>query len=334
MKILVYLPRSLGASLLAFPCLRSLQQNFPSAQLTIVPPHSYVQFFQNLGLDYQVLTLPEFKDIGGLKRASARLKKLDFDLGLLLDESFASALLFYLARIPQRWGYDREGRGFMLTKKVHLKAAEPQLHLRNHYLNLLTKFGLTVDDGPCRLRLPAAIMEAAASRLEQAGLNQVEKLAIIKPGSSFGLARVWPPDRQAELVRRLLEQGLRVALVGSGSSQEVSGQLRAGLDGRVVDWSGQLSLEETAGIIARASIYLGNDSGLTHLANLLGVPVISLYGPTDPHLCGPAQPPAVVLKKSVPCSPCSYKACPYDHRCLQQISVDEVLEVISSFLAK
>ncbi|MBC7348671.1 MAG: lipopolysaccharide heptosyltransferase II [Candidatus Aminicenantes bacterium] len=334
MKILVYLPRSLGASLLAFSCLRSLQQNFPSAQLAIVPPRGYAQFFQNLGLDYQVLTLPEYKDISGLKRASARLKKLDFDLGLLLDESFASALLFYLARIPQRWGYDHEGRGFMLTKKVRLKAAEPQLHLKYHYLNLLEKFGLTVDDGPYRLQLPAAIIEAAASRLQQAGLQPVETLAVIKPGSSFGLARVWPSDRQAELVHRLLEKGLRVALVGSRSSQEVSHQLRAGLDSWVMDWSGQLGLEETAGVIARAAVYLGNDSGLTHLANLLGVPVISLYGPTDPDLCGPAQPPAVALKKSVPCSPCSYKACPYDHRCLQQISVDEVLEVISSFLAK
>ncbi|MGB9907379.1 MAG: lipopolysaccharide heptosyltransferase II [Candidatus Saccharicenans sp.] len=334
MKILVYLPRSLGASLLAFPCLRSLQQNFPSAQLAIIPPQDYAQFFQNLGLDYQVLTLPEFKDISGLKRASARLKKLDFDLSLLLDESFAAALLCYLSRIPQRWGYDREGRGFMLSKKVHLKAAEPQLHLKYHYLNLLEKFGLTVDDGPWRLRLPTDFMEAAASRLQQAGLQQADILAVIKPGSSFGPARVWPPARQAQLVRRLLEQGLRVALIGSSSSQEVSHRLRSELDGQVMDLSGQLSLEETAGVIARATIYLGNDSGLTHLANLLGVPVISLYGPTDPHLCGPAQPPAVALKKSVPCSPCSYKACPYDHRCLENISVDEVLEVVSSFLAR
>lgn len=334
MKILVYLPRSLGAALLTFPCLRSLQQNFPSAQLAIIPPRGYAQFFQNLGLDYQVLTLPEFKDIGGLKRASTRLKKLDYDLGLLLDESFASALLFYLARIPQRWGYDREGRGFMLTKKVHLKTVEPQLHLRKHYLNLLGKLGLTVDDEPYLLRLPAAIDEAAASRFQQAGLHQGDTLAIIKPGSSFGPARVWPGALQAELIRRLLQKGLRVILVGSRSSQEVSQQLRAGLDGRVVDWSGQLSLEETAGVIAKASVYLGNDSGLTHLANLLGVPVISLYGPTDPHLCGPVQSPAVALKKSVPCSPCSYRACPYDHRCLQQITVDEVLEAISSFLVQ
>ncbi|MCX8159524.1 MAG: lipopolysaccharide heptosyltransferase II [Candidatus Saccharicenans sp.] len=334
MKILVYLPRTLGASLLAFPCLKSLEQNFPAAEISILPSAAYADFFQNVSPGYKVIRLPDFKDIAGLKRASARLKKMNFDLGLLLDESFASALLFYLARIPQRWGYDREGRGFMLTKKSRLRATDPQLHLKHHYLQLPARLGLKVADQPLRLSLPDSYRKSAAGRLRHSGLNPERATVVIKPGSSFGPARIWPLDQQKELVRRLLESRLQVVLVGSSNGQAITRGLLEELGDRVVDFSGQLSLEETAGVIAGARVYLGNDCGLTHLANLLGTPVVGLYGPSDPHLCGPSQPPAAVLHKSAPCAPCSYRACPYDHRCLSNISAGEVYEVISSFLAR
>lgn len=334
MKILVYLPRTLGASLLAFPCLKSLEENFPAAEIAILPPPAYADFFKNVNPGYQVIRLPDFKDITGLKRASSRLKKMNFDLGLLLDESFASALLFYLARIPQRWGYDREGRGFMLTKKSHLRATDPQLHLKHHYLQLLDTLGLKIADQPLRLSLPESYRQEALSRLKQAGLNPDLAIVAIKSGSGFGPARIWPLGRQRELIQRLLDSKRQVVLVGSSASQETNRDLLGELDGQLVDLSGQLSLEETAGVIAGARVFLGNDSGLTHLANLLGTPVVGLYGPTDPHISGPSQPPAVALHKPAPCAPCSYKACPYDHRCLNNISAGEVYEVISSLLAE
>jgi len=232
-------------------------------------------------------------------------KKLSFDLGLLLDDSFASALLFYLARIPQRCGYDREGRGFMLTKKSPLRATDPQLHLKHHYLQLLAKLGLQIADQPLRLGLPEIFRDKAAVRLRQSGLDPDLATVAIKPGSRFGQSRIWPLSRQRELICLLRESRRQVVLVGSSASRETSQALLEEGDGLVADFSGQLSLEETAGIIAGARVFLGNDSGLTHLANLLGTPVVGLFGPTDPHISGPAQPPAVVLQNR-PLCPCSY----------------------------
>jgi heptosyltransferase-2 len=332
MKTLVYLPRSLGASLQALFCLRSLQENFPAASISILPPEKFAQFFQAVTPEYSVVLVHEVKDIAGLQRASSRLKKMLFELGLLLDETFASALLFYLARIPQRWGYDREGRGFMLTKRLSLKAAAPSLHLKYHYLNILEHLGLKVEDRPYHLTFPSHLLTAGETRLHRAGLRTEDPMVAIKPGSSFGPARVWPLNHQVELIMKLINASCQVVLVGSAASQDISRQIMTQIDGRAIDFTGQLTLEETAGILTKARVYLGNDSGLTHLANFLGVPVVGLYGPTDPHLCGPVQAPAAALKKSVPCSPCSYRSCPYDHRCLKNISVSEVMEVISTFM--
>lgn len=332
MKIAVYLPATLGESFLSLPAVRTLQQNFPTAEICLLSSSRFAAFFQNILPGFEVIGLPDLKDIASLKRTSSRLQKMNFDLGLLLDESFASALLFYLARIPQRWGYDREGRGFMLTRKLRLKATDPRRHIKDHYLHLLQKLGLQVDEQPFFLKLPEKYIEAGGEHLKRAGLDPTRPAIAIKPGSSFGAARVWPVTRQEELIKKLLEKDLQVALIGSPSSQSISRTLKASADGRVADLAGSLSLEETAGVIASSKVYVGNDSGLTHLANFLGTPVVGLYGPTDPHLSGPSQAPSVALKKVVPCSPCSYRACPYDHRCLNSIEVEEVLDVILTFL--
>jgi len=334
MKIAVHLPRTLGASLLAVPCVKSLQENFPAARITLISEEKLVNLLATLLPEFQVIALPDIKDIPGLQKNAGRVKEMGFDLALLLEESLASALLFYLARVPQRWGYDREGRGFMLTRKVRLRASDPRLHLKNHFLKLLEKLGLKVDDRPIYLKLPEPQLTVATQKLIGAGVDPASGFVAIKPGSSYGPARSWPLKNQLALVSLLQDKNIPLILVGSTASAAFSQSIKSEMDSRVVDFCGQLSLEETAGVIASATLFLGNDSGLTLLANFLGVPVVGLFGPTDPRVCGPCQPPAVVLHKAAPCTPCSYKNCPYDHRCLKSISPAEIFEVISGFISR
>jgi len=137
MKILVFLPRQLGSSLLSLPALRALRMNFPTSEITLVGNESFAGVLARLLPDYSFLSLAEIKDIKKLKSASQVMARQRFDLAVLLDDSFASALVAYLARIPERWGYDRENRGFMLTRKIRLKYTDPPLHLMDYYLNLL-----------------------------------------------------------------------------------------------------------------------------------------------------------------------------------------------------
>ncbi|MGD2246573.1 MAG: glycosyltransferase family 9 protein, partial [Candidatus Aminicenantes bacterium] len=79
-------------------------------------------------------------------------------------------------------------------------------------------------------------------------------------------------------------------------------------------------------------LFITNDSGPMHMANALKIPVVAVFGPTDPSVTGPYQEPAVVIKKNVPCWPCSYRACPFDHRCMRNISSEEVYEACQGFL--
>jgi heptosyltransferase-2 len=332
MRILVYLPRPLGATILAIPFLQTLKENFPASQISVVTNDRFDELLRNILPEYNQIPLPEIKDIPKLKKTSSRIKKMDFDLGILLEDSFASALLFYLARIPERWGYDRENRGFMLTKRFGLKATDPQVHLKYYYLNILNKLGLKVEDRDFCLHLAQDNLAKADQKLSQAGLSLDKPIVSIKPGSSFGRARIWPAENQIKLIEKIASTPAQVLLLGSLSSREISQSISSQLDRRVADLTGMLHLQEIPGVIARSRVFVGNDSGLTHLANFLGVPVVGLYGPTDPQICGPSRQPASILKKPVPCAPCTYKTCPYDHRCLKNITVEEVFQAVSNYL--
>jgi len=332
MKILVYLPRSLGATILSFPFLGALKENFPTSQIALITPVQFSPLLEVLLPAYQQLPLPFIKDIPTLKNTSSKIKRAAFDVGILLDDSFSSALLLFLSRIPERWGYDREGRGFMLSRRLTLKATDPQLHLKDYFLNILKKIGLKSENSTFQWQMPTEISLRAEQKLIEFGLDPDKPLIIIKPGSSFGRSKVWPADYQIELIKKLLAANLQIALIGSSASREVSQRVSKAFDGQVADFCGQLQWSDIPGIMRRAKVFLGNDSGLTHLANVLGTPLVSLFGPTDPQICGPIFEPFKVLKKTVPCSPCSYRTCPYDHRCLNQISPEEVFQAITDFL--
>jgi heptosyltransferase-2 len=328
MKILVFLPRQLGSSLLSLPALRALRMNFPTSEITLVANESFAGVLARLLPDYSFLHLAEVKDIKKLKSASQVMARQRFDLAVLLDDSFASALVAYLARIPERWGYDRENRGFMLTRKIRLKYTDPPLHLMDYYLNLLKKFGLKVEGAKTHCLVSEGSLQSAASQLHQLGISPSNNLIILKPGSSYGLARVWPLDYQTELIDRLLRLKAEIVLLGSPASRPVCEKIASSFNGRVYNLSGRWPLEDLPGLLALARVFIGNDGGLTHLANALGRPVVALYGPTDAKICGPALPPAYVFQQPAPCAPCSYKNCPYDHRCLRAISPEEVFKKV------
>jgi heptosyltransferase-2 len=332
MKVLVYLPSSLGAALLSIPCLKSLQANFPEAEIHLLLNPWLERLFAAILPEYRRIALGEVKDIPVLRKTANQLKKMNFDLGLLLDNSFNSALLFYLARIPERWGYNHEGRGFMLTRRFTVRATDPVLHLKDYYLNILKKAGLSLKTDLPRLTVSGQTLLPAEKILKDHGLRPDRPIIAIKPGSSFGQARVWPVQHQTELIKKLTAENIQIVLVGSPRSREISEAIMTGLKFNLVDLTGKLALEEVPSVLVRCRVFVGNDSGLTHLANFLGLPVVALFGPSDPETCGPTLPPVSILKKSVPCAPCSYKACPYDHRCLNNIQPDEVYQAIRNFL--
>lgn len=333
MKIIVRAPNWVGDSILALPAIASLHDNYPGAEIWVGSRDWVLDLFPAGDGLAGSIALPNRADLKTLKGAGRELRTRSFDAGLLLTNSFSSALLFVMGKIPERWGYAADGRGPLLTKRVARRAPGPDPHQVHYYLRLISGLGLKTRPPKIKLTLSTAETRAARERLRGLGVRAGRPLVVIDPGASYGPAKRWLPERFAAAADKLrARHKAEILLVGSSDETDLAEKVAAGMKKRPYVLTGRTTLRELLGLLGQAGLLLTNDSGPMHMANALGVPVVAVFGPTDPRRTGPIQPPFAVLKKDAACWPCLYRKCPYDHRCMAAIGVDEVFEACRQFL--
>lgn len=333
MRTLVRLPNWVGDAVLALPALDSIRRAWPGDELWAAGPAWVADLLPRRGLVAGVLPAAAGRGFAARKSSARALSDRKFDRAILFTNSFGSALELRLAGIPERWGYARDGRGLLLTRRVPAPPARSGLHQTEYYLRLLARLGL--DPGPPEPRLDVDPEDAARveERLRLAGRAPSRPLVILAPGAAYGPAKRWPAARFAELGARLQrEADVELVLVGSAGEESLAAGIAAALPRPALDFTGRTTLRELAALLGRARLAVVNDTGSMHVANAVGVPLVALFGPTDPAATGPRRPPAVVLKKDVPCWPCFYRTCPYDHRCMTRIAAAEAFEAGRRFL--
>jgi lipopolysaccharide heptosyltransferase II len=181
--------------------------------------------------------------------------------------------------------------------------------------------------------VPLQAQAHVESLLARHGLSG-KPLAVLAPGTTWE-TKHWHVDGFAEVARHLLENHWEIVLTGSESERARCQAVAARCPG-ARDLSGQTSLSELAALIRRASLCVTNDSGTMHLAVALDIPVVSVFGPTDPIWIGPYRRPDAVVRSDVPCSPCYLRKlsrCPYGHACMQGVTAAMVIERIERILA-
>lgn len=335
MKIAVRVPNWIGDAVLSLPALAALKAGRSEAEIWVVAQEWVKDLFTSGTPADGVVTLSGGTSLGGLRSAARRIRQEGFDTGLLLTNSFGSALVFALARIPERWGYKRDSRGFLLTQGVPFDGAAAPVHQAEYYLRLIRGLGIKTPPTPMRLALAPGEKEAARKLLDSLGLKRDKKkpLVILNPGASYGPAKRWPVERFAGLASRLqAARSARIVITGSPEEAELADRLASSMSRQPVILSGRTSVRGLLGILSCAELFITNDSGPMHMANALGIPVVGLFGPTDPAVTRPYQPPFTVLWKGAACWPCLYRSCPYGHQCMTAIEPEEVLEASLSYL--
>ncbi len=331
MKIVVHVPNWIGDSILAFPFLESLSRNFPEDEVWVAARDWVKDLFITCDFVEGTIPLSSPGHLKGLRHSVQALKVSRFDLGILVPNSFSSALLFYLAKISERWGYKRDGRGILLTRGVPLP--EDTFHQAQYYLKLLVGLGLKADVNELNFPLKEDEKKKALEYLRTQNVDLANPLVILHPGAAYGPAKRWPAQNYARLADLLQERvKATILIIGSLAEAKTAEDLSSAMSGEVVNLTGQTSLRLLAGLISLASLFISNDSGPMHLANALRIPIVALFGPSDPRRTRPFQPPSTVIKKNVPCWPCSYRTCPFDHRCMMNIAPEEVYVAAVKYL--
>ncbi len=300
---------------MCLPALRAIRLRFPQAHIAILAKpwvadlYARESFTDEL-IIYAARSLPEKVKFGWGLRVQG------FDCAILLQNAFEAALIARLGGIPNRIGYNRDGRGFLLTNAVAPpKRGEIPPHQRFYYLELLRRAGV-ID----------AIPESDAIRLERPNVQKTRTIGV-SPGAAYGSAKRWLPERFAEAALRLAkERNASIALFGSKTERALCDQVAALVEGvPVINHAGETTLAQFMDLTAACEVFLTNDSGAMHVASALGVPTVAIFGATDHIATGPTGCHSRVVREEVECSPCLLRECPIDHRCMTGVSAERVV---------
>ena len=323
MKILIRATNWVGDAIMALPALRAVRSRFPHAQVTILARPYVGAIYRNQQVCDEMILVDSKSDIAGELRARK------FDAALLLQNAFEAAWLAWRARIPERIGYARDGRSFLLTKAVPVpKPGEIPHHEQYYYLELLHRADWldSVPNESCiTLNVPEENRQQARTFLLSAGVKPDGTRIAIGAGASYGSAKCWPPDRFAELANRLQAQAeADVILFGTPAEAAVSSAIAAGMRHPPIDLTGKTSIDDLPALLSQCHLFIGNDSGAMHVAAAVGLPVVAVFGPTDPDGTAPVTPRCTIVQEKPYCSPCFLRRCPTDHRCMTRVTPDAV----------
>jgi heptosyltransferase-2 len=340
MRLLVRATNWVGDAVMSLPALAAVRRRFPGAHIAILARPWVAGLYRRETFADQVIPYHPASLLQGWRdrrTVSLPLSQMRFDCALILPNAFDAALITWMARIPRRIGYARDGRGPLLTDAFHPppKGSLP-LHESYYYLELIRLAGWldSMPDEPL-IRLEGAAL-ARQSGLALFQGEGIEKVVGVSPGAAYGTAKRWWPERFAAAAARLArETGASVALFGSPTERdlcdEVADLIRgAGLDAR--NFAGQTTLDEYIDRAAACLAYLTNDSGAMHIASALGVPTVAVFGATNHITTGPTGPLARVIRRDVACSPCLLRHCPLDHRCMAAVSPEMVADAALQLL--
>jgi heptosyltransferase II len=278
------------------------------------------------------------RDLGAKWDLAKQLRAEEFDCAILLQNAFEAALLVKLAGIRKRIGYDRDGRGWLLTDPIAVpKPGEIPRHQSFYYLELLRRAGiLAVLPDTQAIRLDGIDQAMARGALRFAELGAGLPVIGVSPGAAYGGAKRWMADGFAEAASSIaLQESASVALFGSETERPLCDAIAGSIRARgavVINLAGRTTLREFIDLAAACRLFLTNDSGAMHIASALGVRTVAVFGATDDIATGPTGPLARVVRQDVDCSPCLLRECPIDHRCMTRVTPDRVAAVAMDLL--
>ena len=328
-RILIRAVNWVGDAVMTTPAISAVRESFPGAQITLLANPLVAPLFSPHSAVDRVMTFDRngrHSGIAGRFRLAGELCKQDFELAIILPNSFDSAIAPFLAGIPARLGKSSDGRSFLLTGRYHPQTTGTCGHEVAYYLDLLRFFDISGQATAPQLMITAEEERETSALLADHGIQADEFLIGINPGAAYGSAKRWYPDRFAETARQLAAKwSAKVVIFGGSGETDIASDIEQQLEGRCLNLAGATSVRQLMALIKRCNFFVTNDSGPMHIAAALDVPLVAIFGATDHTGTAPYTDKAVIVRKDCDCAPCKLRECPTDHRCMTSVSADDVV---------
>ncbi len=338
-RVVVMLPNWVGDAVMFTPTLRAIRARFPEAELVLFGrPGPAAVLTPNPWIE-RVVAAP-----GGLLADARPWRGKRPDLAVLGPNSFRSALTARLARAKRRCGYGRDGRGFLLTDRL-APPREPDgsfaaISALDYYLALAEHLGCDVSERRMELSVGDADAAAAEELLTAAGADGSRPLVLLNPGAAYGVSKLYPAARFAAVADALVEtRGAQIIINAAPDERDIARVVADAMKRPVLVNLGEYA--NTLGLLkaltARADLMISNDTGPRHFAAAFGVPVVTVFGPTDPRWSDTGFERERIVRVDVPCGPCGRKRCPLRDtqrdQCMLKIKPEMVLVAAGELLA-
>ena len=330
-RILIRSSNWLGDAVMSVPAVRAIKGGRPDIHVTIAAPDKIAPMWKLIPEVDAIIPLPE----GSLLSVVRLLKQqMPFDVAILFPNSLRVALESWLSGIPRRVGYRGHCRDWLVNQIVREpRKPGPPEHHSLRFLRIARECGAEIER--------TSNVQRATSNVQLSDSNQRSPISHqplkigLCPGAEYGPAKRWLPERFAEAAAKITEQSsAQWILLGTKNDAAIGKQIAAAIGDHCVNRIGQTTLDQLIDELRQCRLLLTNDTGTMHLAALLDVPVVAVFGSTEPRLTGPLGNGHTILRHHVECSPCFLRECPIDFRCMKAITTDKVAGAVLSMLAK
>ncbi len=327
-RILVRATNWIGDAVLTTPALLAIRKGFPQAKIALLAKPAIAELLHHHPAVDEIVLYRDpgpHTGLGGKLTLAQLLRRGRYDLAILLQNAFEAAAITALAGIPNRYGYTTDGRSFLLTHRVLLTPKIRRKHQVQYYLELLRPLGIPVVPAAPMLRTTPGEDATVVEQLQAFGVKPEQVVIGLNPGSVYGSAKRWLPERFAQAADRLAaEHGACVLIFGGRGEEELGHAIAGMMTAPTIVLSGHTTVRQLMALIKRCRLFITNDTGPMHVAAAFGVPLVAIFGPTNPATTSPFGRGYELVRHPVECSPCLLRECPIDHRCMQGISVDMV----------
>jgi heptosyltransferase II len=336
-RILIRSTKWLGDAVMSVPAVRAIKNARPDTEVTIAAPQKIAPMWKLIPEVNAIIPLPNDSFFPVVRQLR---QQMPFDVAILFPNSLRVALETWFSGIPRRVGYRGHWRSWFMNQIVRKpRKPGPPEHHSLRFLRIARECGAETST-PSSQGFGAAGIEHQTLHIEVPNLNRTsnikhQTLIGLCPGAEYGPAKRWLPERFAEAAAKITAQSsAQWILLGTKNDTAIGEQLAAAIGDHCVNRIGQTTLDQLIDELRQCRLLVTNDTGTMHLAALLGVPVVAIFGSTEPRLTGPLGNGHIALRHHVECSPCFLRECPIDFRCMKAVSAQEVADAVLSMLAK
>lgn len=342
-NILVIRLGAMGDIVHVIPAVKNLRRAFPTSYIVWLVEDKVKDLIEELPEIDEVLVFPRkkwqtalrhpykyLKIVSELRIFLRKLREREYDVALDFHGNFKSGLLTFLSNAKTRVGFAKgvcKEFNFIFTN-LRIKPQQKRMHRIDKYFSLLQGIGIRT----CYQRPVFSISDNDRLYIDDFIFRNhlhEKPIAVLHPGTSmFGKFKRWPPENYAFLADRLIrEMNYSVIFTWSMPEYDLVKHILSLMQHHATMACRTTSIKQLIALLQRAHLYIGGDTGPTHLASCMGIPTVAIFGPKDPSIYAPYDGNALVVKKDIPCSPCEKRTC--DHvTCIFSITPEDVFKAV------